>query len=67
MGSDPSEYPETASARLNVHKFPFREVSPITPNIEVPWSFADAVEGRDNQLAAAAQALNGAPASGRAL
>lgn len=31
----------------------------ITPNIEVPWSFADAVEGRDNQLAAAAKALNG--------
>jgi hypothetical protein len=28
--SDPSEYPETASARLNVHNFPFREVSPIT-------------------------------------
>ena len=27
-GSDPSEYPETASARLSVHKFPFREVSP---------------------------------------
>ena len=26
--SDPSEYPETASARLSVHKFPFREVSP---------------------------------------
>src|SRR6266700_7368405 len=31
----------------------------ITPNIDVPWSFAEAVEGRDNQLAAAAQALNG--------
>ncbi len=28
VGSDPSEYPETASARLSVHKFPFREVSP---------------------------------------
>jgi carboxyl-terminal processing protease len=33
----------------------------ITPNIEVPWSFAEAVEGRDNQLAAAAQAVNGTP------
>jgi carboxyl-terminal processing protease len=31
----------------------------IAPNIEVPWSFAEAIEGRDNQLAAAAQALNG--------
>jgi carboxyl-terminal processing protease len=30
----------------------------ITPNNEVPWSFAEAVEGRDNQLAAATQALN---------
>jgi carboxyl-terminal processing protease len=30
----------------------------ITPNIAVPWSFAEAVDGRDNQLAAAAQALN---------
>jgi len=28
VGSDPSEYPETASARLNVRKFPFREVAP---------------------------------------
>ena len=27
--SDPSEHPETASAPLNVHNFPFREVSPI--------------------------------------
>ena len=33
----------------------------ITPNIEVPWSFAEAVEGRDNQLAAAAKALHSAP------
>jgi carboxyl-terminal processing protease len=31
----------------------------ITPNIAVPWSFVEAIEGRDNQLAAAAQALNG--------
>ena len=31
----------------------------ITPNNEVPWSFTEAVEGRDNQLAAATQALNG--------
>ena len=29
--SDPSEYPETASARLNVHKFPFRDVAPASP------------------------------------
>jgi hypothetical protein len=28
VGSDPSEYPETASARLSVHEFPFRAVSP---------------------------------------
>jgi Tn3 transposase DDE domain len=28
VGSDPSEYPEMASARLSVDKFPFREVSP---------------------------------------
>jgi carboxyl-terminal processing protease len=32
----------------------------ITPNIEVPWSFSEATEGRDNQLTAAALALNGA-------
>jgi len=31
----------------------------ITPNMEVPWSFTEASEGRDNQLAAAAQVLNG--------
>jgi C-terminal processing protease CtpA/Prc len=29
----------------------------ITPNIEVPWSFAEAINGRDNQLAAATQVL----------
>jgi hypothetical protein len=28
VGSDLSEFPRTLSARLNVHKFPFREVSP---------------------------------------
>jgi hypothetical protein len=28
--SDPAEYPDTPSACLNAHKFPFREVSPIT-------------------------------------
>jgi len=33
----------------------------ITPNIDVPWSFAEAVNGRDNQLAVAAKALNGTP------
>jgi carboxyl-terminal processing protease len=33
----------------------------ITPNIEVPWSFAEAVEGRDNQLTVAVQAFNGTP------
>jgi hypothetical protein len=33
VGSDPSEYPESASARLSVHKIPFREVSPCTRNI----------------------------------
>lgn len=31
----------------------------ITPNVSVPWSFAAAAEGQDNQLAAAAAALNG--------
>jgi hypothetical protein len=28
VGSDPSEYPETALARLNLYEFPFCEVSP---------------------------------------
>jgi C-terminal processing protease CtpA/Prc len=32
----------------------------ITPNVAVPWSFAAAAEGQDNQLAAAGAALNGA-------
>ena len=29
----------------------------ITPNIPVPWSFPDAVAGKDNQIEAAIQAL----------
>jgi carboxyl-terminal processing protease len=29
----------------------------ITPDIDVPWSFADAMEDRDNQLAAAVEAV----------
>lgn len=29
----------------------------ITPNVEVPWSFTDAVDGTDNQLAAAIESL----------
>jgi carboxyl-terminal processing protease len=30
----------------------------ITPDVNVPWSFGDAVEGRDNQLAAAVESLH---------
>jgi hypothetical protein len=35
------------------------EGNEITPNIAVTWSFVDALEGCDNQLATASQALNG--------
>jgi len=35
----------------------------ITPNIPVPWSFPDAVAGKDNQIEAAIQALASAKAN----
>jgi carboxyl-terminal processing protease len=33
----------------------------ITPDVDVPWSFGDAVQGSDNQLSAAVASLQGHP------
>ena len=33
----------------------------ITPDVNVPWSFGDAVQGEDNQLSAAVASLQGLP------